>query len=235
MKARWADKYRGAGHALAVLAIAAAAGMAGFKPAPRFTAAAPARGAAPDDAEARRAEKAIADLRRLAEMERAQAPARGTGSDGVFALHSPELAASSMQSTVSVTDFSKSSVVILGTQRGTFAVVDGVAVRAGQRLPSGELVRSLGRTFMLIEDGAGAVRRVDINDGFGGAVPSSPARPTAVATPARPSPRVGAAVTAPGAPAATTASAPSSRLDGSATPASTPAAASSSPPSVPTP
>jgi hypothetical protein len=187
MKARWPSKYRGAAYALAVVAIAAAAGVAGFKPVARFPATAASRVAAPDDAEARRAESAIADLARLAEMESSQPPPRSVIGEGVIALHSPALAAAA-QAPVSFTDFSKSSVVILGTQRGTFAVIDGVVVRPGQRLPSGELVRGMGRAHLLVEDGVGGVRRVDIKDGFGGAAPAFPDDPpTAAVRPIPPS------------------------------------------------
>ena len=142
------------------------------------------------DAETRRVEVALAEMRRMAEEERLRPLERASGSQQIVALHVPRPVDDTQLPALPALDFSKTSLVILQTRRGASVVVDGVAVTPGQSLPGGERLRSVERTALVVEDRAGRSRRIDLRDGFDpappAATPSSAPHPTPAPASSRP-------------------------------------------------
>ncbi|MGI4779266.1 MAG: hypothetical protein ACRYGA_14330 [Janthinobacterium lividum] len=163
----WLPKYNGLGYVLAVAALAVAA-MAATTWVPRWLPVAPPvrRSVAEvQDAETLRIERATENLRQAAMFERTQRTVREDGSESIVALFSPT-AASAASAESKPIDASILNVVILENARRRTAMIEGVPVRVGERTPSGGVVRAIEKTGVVIEDGAGARRTVDIRDRF---------------------------------------------------------------------
>ncbi|MGJ7580328.1 hypothetical protein ACSFA3_09115 [Variovorax sp. RHLX14] len=169
MKLGFAPKYNGLAFALAVagftvIAIAAVTWVPRWLPMvlqPREPASSTL------DPETIRIERAAENLRQAALFERMQRSGRGEGSDSILTLYSPSTTAAAATESKPF-DASTLNVVIVETARGRTATIDGAVVRIGERTSGGGIVRAIDRTGVVIEDGAGAKRSVDIRDKFVG-------------------------------------------------------------------
>lgn len=182
-------KHRGTAWAvaIAVMAVVALVGVMGATtaagPDPRLNVGAATTPLAVD-AETRRVELALAELRRMAREERLRPMERASGSQRIVALHVPRPVDDAQLPALPALDFSKTSLVILQTRHGASVVVDGIAVTPGQSLPGGERLRSVERTALVVEDRAGRSRRIDLRDGFDPAPPAAAPSPAPHSTPA---------------------------------------------------
>lgn len=182
MKARVAPKYNGLAYAIAVVALASIA-MAIATWVPRWLPMAlPARQPAAEiqDAETTRIERAVESVRQAALVERTQRPGRGEGGESVLPLYAPSATAAAAIDTRPF-DAATLNVVIVESGRERMAIIEGLPVRVGERTAGGGIVRAIERTGVVIEDGTGARRAVDLRDKF---VPqdatTAPSRPRAI-------------------------------------------------------
>lgn len=179
-----APKYRGFAYAATVTGIASVAMAAVISSSRWMPVVLPVRAVADSavDPEILRLERAVDDVKNAALRERAQRSIREDGSDSILPLYTAS-AANAASADAKPFDASAMSFIVMETARGRIAIIDGMPVRNGERMPDGSIVRSIERTGLVIEDGTGALRKVDIRDRFVRENSSAPTSPNPMEVP----------------------------------------------------
>ncbi|MFZ3120798.1 MAG: hypothetical protein WA159_21040 [Variovorax sp.] len=82
--------------------------------------------------------------------------------------------ATQAQPTTEPADLSGVSLIVMVSSKGRRVVMDGRAFRPGDRLPTGDVLRTVGGTYVVLESAAGQRRRIDLSDRYAkGAVTQS--------------------------------------------------------------